>query len=358
MVQENRAFDNYFGEFANYRVNIDHIPGAQMSDVNDLHTLPADYTIKNPQGQSFGPFHARTMCIENLSPSWDETHYDMDLVGNDWLNLTPQSQYKMDRFLDTTLSGGSGDQYDPTHTPAAGLLRSNRPAVLLRTGRAVCHQRHLVLAHSGEHRSKSHVFVRRHIVRTRLPAAESQRSCLAGGDILPRDDRGTRVPGVITTRTTACSWRIGLTGAIRRFREMFGNIQEYYSILSSPNADQNLPQVVFIERGSATGLDEHPDNNVQTGAARCAEHHHRAAEQRSMAGSGVHPDLRRRRRAVRSRWADPGYASRRSSAAGSGYGRSAGLFNVTGFRVPDDRDLALVEAARRVTHCPWTTRRS
>ena len=45
------------------------------------------------------------------------------------------------------------------------------------------------------------------------------------------------------------------------------NIQEYYNILASPNADQNLPQVVFIERASATGLDEHPDNNVQTGAA-------------------------------------------------------------------------------------------
>ena len=45
------------------------------------------------------------------------------------------------------------------------------------------------------------------------------------------------------------------------------NIQEYYNILSSPNADQNLPKVVFIERASATGGDEHPDNNIQTGAA-------------------------------------------------------------------------------------------
>ena len=69
---------------------------------------------KNPAGQKFGPCHQRTECIENLSPSWDETHYDMDLVGNDWLNLTPSSQYLMDRFLDTTLSGGTGDQYDPT----------------------------------------------------------------------------------------------------------------------------------------------------------------------------------------------------------------------------------------------------
>ena len=106
MVQENRAFDNYFGQLATYRVNHEPpIPGAQMSDVNDLHNLPPGYKIKNPQGQSFGPYHQRTECIENLSPSWDETHYDMDLVGNDWLHLTPNSQYLMDRFLFTTLSG-------------------------------------------------------------------------------------------------------------------------------------------------------------------------------------------------------------------------------------------------------------
>ena len=29
------------------------------------------------------------------------------------------------------------------------------------------------------------------------------------------------------------------------------NIQEYYNILASPNADKLLPQVVFIERASA-----------------------------------------------------------------------------------------------------------
>jgi phospholipase C len=44
------------------------------------------------------------------------------------------------------------------------------------------------------------------------------------------------------------------------------NIQEYYNILASPNADRDLPQVIFIERASSTGLDEHPENNVQRGA--------------------------------------------------------------------------------------------
>ncbi len=42
MLQENRAFDNYFGVLAQYRVNHQPpIPGAQLSDVNDLHTLPS-----------------------------------------------------------------------------------------------------------------------------------------------------------------------------------------------------------------------------------------------------------------------------------------------------------------------------
>jgi phospholipase C len=45
------------------------------------------------------------------------------------------------------------------------------------------------------------------------------------------------------------------------------NISNWYSVLASPTADDDLPQVIFIERAGATGLDEHPDNNVQSGAA-------------------------------------------------------------------------------------------
>ena len=92
MVQENRAFDNYLGVLAQYRVNHQPpIPGAQLSDVNDLHTLPSGYQHQAiRRARCFAPFHQRTECIENLSPSWDETHYDMDLVGDDWLNLTAE----------------------------------------------------------------------------------------------------------------------------------------------------------------------------------------------------------------------------------------------------------------------------
>jgi phospholipase C len=44
-------------------------------------------------------------------------------------------------------------------------------------------------------------------------------------------------------------------------------ISEYYDILSRPTADTEAAQVIFIERPGQTGLDEHPLDNIQPGAA-------------------------------------------------------------------------------------------
>jgi phospholipase C len=268
MVQENRAFDNYFGVLAQYRV--DHqppIPGAQLSDVNDLHTLPPNYTIKNPAGQSFGPYHQRTECIENLSPSWDETHYDMDLVGNDWLNLTDQSQYLMDRFLDTTLSGGTGDQYDPTHTRPLGYYDQ--------TDLPFYYELATQFATSDTWRSP--------IPANTIPNRMYLFAATSYGHAYPVSDPNDPVwqrPTIFRALTNAgITWRyyyqddsVFLANwADWNDPQIQGNVRsisEWYNILASPSADQDLPQVVFIERAGATGYDEHPDNNVQLGAAR------------------------------------------------------------------------------------------
>jgi len=266
MLQENRSFDNYFGEFANYRVNVDHIAGAQMSDVNDLHTLPSNYKIKNPQGQSFGPFHQRTECIENLSPSWDETHYDMDLVGNDWLHLTHNSIYKMDRFLDTTLSGGSGDRYDHTHSRPLGYYTQADLPFYYELGAQ--------FATSDTWYSP--------IPANTIPNRMYLFAATSYGHAFPpkSGDRAWQRPTIFRELTRAgISWRYYYQDnsvflaqwsdwGNQQIRNNVRNIQEYYNILASHNADQTLPQVIFIERASSTGYDEHPDNNVQKGAAR------------------------------------------------------------------------------------------
>ncbi|HUI84481.1 MAG TPA: alkaline phosphatase family protein [Candidatus Binatia bacterium] len=282
MLQENRAFDNYFGVFANYRVNIDHIPGAQMGDVNDLHTLPTNYTIKNPQGHSFGPFHQRTECIENLSPSWDETHYDMDLIGNDWLHLTQNSHYKMDRFLDTTLSGGSGDRYDHTHTRPLGYYdQSDLPFYY-----------ELAAQFATSDTWYSPIPANTIPNRMYLFAATSYGHAFPPG----RNDRAWQRPTIFRALTRAgISWRyyyqdnsVFLASwadwGNRQIRNNVRNIQEYYNILASHTADRDLPQVVFIERPSATGYDEHPGNNIQKGAARAR------TVITALLGSGAWPD--------------------------------------------------------------------
>ncbi len=265
MLQENRAFDNYFGALAYYRVNIDHIPGAQMSDVNDLHNLPPGYTIKNPQGQSFAPFHQRSECIEGLNPNWNESHQDMDLVGGDWLHLSGNSQFLMDKFLFTT----GFAQFDPTETRPLGYYDwTDMPFYY-----------ELATQFNTSDTFYSPVPDATVINRMYLFAGTSY------GDIFsPGSTNWTWTrPTIFRKMTNAgISWRyyyqdnsVFLASWADwndpQIQNNVRNIQEWYNILASPTADQDLPQVVFIERASATGYDEHPGNNMQKGIGRVQE---------------------------------------------------------------------------------------
>ncbi len=268
MLQENRAFDNYFGVLAEYRVN--HQPpiqGAQLSDVDDLHTLPSGYQICNPQGGCFAPFHARTECIENLSPSWDETHYDMDLVGDDWLNLTQNSQYLMDKFLWTTLSGGTGDKYDPTHSRPLGYYNQTD----------LPYYYELATQFTTDDQWRSPIPANTIPNRMYLFAATSYGHAFPPTS--PSDPAWQRPTIFRAMQNAGVNWKyyyqdnsVFLANWADwndpQIQANVVNIQQYYNILASPNADQELPQVVFIERASSTGYDEHPGNNVQTGAVR------------------------------------------------------------------------------------------
>lgn len=262
MLQENRAFDNYFGNLAYYRVYVDNIPGAQMSDVNDLHNLPTGYTLQNPQGQPIPPFHQRTECIEGLNPNWNETHYDMDLVGNNWLDLTSGSQFLMDDFLFTSGAG----QYDPSESRPLGYYDwTDLPFYY-----------ELATQFNTSDTVYSPIPDATEINRASLFAATSY------GNIFdpPTNNWLWQRPTIFRVLQAAgISWRYYYQDNSvylaqwedwnnPQIQSNVRNIQEWYNILSSSGADSQLPQVVFIERASATGYDEHPGNNVQLGAAR------------------------------------------------------------------------------------------
>jgi|SRR5579863_1925263 len=262
MLQENRSFDNYFGNLAYYRVNIDHIAGAQLSDVNDLHNLPSGFMLQNSQGQSFPPFHQRTECIDGLNVNWNVSHNDMDLVGNNWLTLTQNSQYLMDNFLRNT----TPSQYDPTNSRPIGYYDwTDLPFYY-----------ELAAQFDASDTFYSPVPDTTVINRAYLFAGTSY------GDIFPplANNWLWQRPTIFRILQNAgITWRyyyqddsVFLTSwadySNPQIQANVRNIQEWYNILASQNADTDLPQVVFIERASATGYDEHPGNNIQKGAAR------------------------------------------------------------------------------------------
>ena len=221
----------------------------------------------------------------------------------------------MDRFLDTTLSGGTGDQYDPTHSRPLGYYDQTDLPYLLRTGDAVHHRR-----------SPGTLRIPANTVPNRMYLFAATSYGHAFPPTSPNDPAWQRPTIFRALHAAGINWRyyyqdnsVFLANWADwndpEIQANVRNIQEYYNILASPNADQDLPQVVFIERASSTGYDEHPGQQCANRISARRERHQRAACQRCLARLCVHPDLGRRRRSVRSRWTDPGYASWRFPSA-------------------------------------------
>ena len=265
MIQENRSFDNYFGKLGAYRVNSNEVPGALASDVNDLDSLPSNFALKTKStaphpNYPIPPFHERTLQTENLSPSWNESHYDAHLVGNDYLNVTSSSVFKMDQFLQTTHSV-SPDKYDPDGTRPLGYYdQTDLPYYYeLATQFATSDAFHSSLL-SQTNPNRMYLF-----------SATSIGRCNADPGGHPLWTSPTIFDSLVNA---GVSWRYYYQDGV--FLSQFAswnnpkiqgsvyNISNLFSVLSLPNADQQLPAVIFIEKGDAT--DEHPDNNIQAGA--------------------------------------------------------------------------------------------
>ena len=263
MLQENRAFDNYFGELAEYRVNHNPpIKGAKLSDVDDMHNLPPGFTLTNPYKQKFAPFHARTECTENLSPSWDESHYDEHITDGDFLHLDG-AKFLMDRFLLTT--GSVEQKYDATRTRPLGyydqtdlpfyyelatrFATSDRQFSPL-SANTIPNRMYMFAATSFGHafppNSGHKQYTQATIFRALTQAGITWRYYYQDNSVFLSDWADWNDPKI--------------RGNVR-------SIQEWYDILSEPDADHDLPQVIFIERAGSTGLDEHPENNIQKGSA-------------------------------------------------------------------------------------------
>jgi len=237
-VQENRSFDNYFGMLGPYRVSLG-LP-------NNIDGINQSVTLTNTRGQAVHPFHYQTVCTENLSPSWNEAHTDVD-AG------------KMDGYMWTTTSVPS--TIDPTGTRAMGYYD----------------QRDLPFYYAAAAKFATSDRFFSPVLTNTIPNRFYLFTASSFGNTIPP---GNPPPGGFTQRTIFAnldqanvSWRYYYQGAsssalIQQFSIYQTDAAKVVPISNWFNDVQNdttLPSVIFIERLSP--YDEHPDNNIQTGAA-------------------------------------------------------------------------------------------
>jgi phospholipase C len=249
ILQENRSFDSYFSKLGDYAASRG-IANYQINAGYDPNVL-----LPLSGGGTGHLFHEPTVRTENLSPAWNESHFD--------IHKQADGTFLMDRFALTTHSvpvkfDPSGlralGQYDQTDLPyyyelAAQFATSDsfHSPMLANT---VTNRQYAFCA-----TSQGRIFP--------SPAGSPQWTC----------------PTIFSSLQNAnVSWEYYYKDAIflagftdwnnPAIQHKTAPIQKYFDILSSPTADTDLPSVVWIDPGfGGSGLDEHPENNIQQGAA-------------------------------------------------------------------------------------------
>jgi phospholipase C len=240
-VQENRSFDDYFGMLGQYR--------ASKGLPNNIDGVPLNATLYNTQGQPVHPYHYQTVCTENLSPFWNESHVDVD--GG-----------LMDKFMKTSTSVPS--TIDPTGTRAMGYYdQTELPYYYELATQFGTSDRFFSPVESNTNANRMYLFAATSFGHIRPDTPPS------GGWTQPTifdhldqagvswryyyQDNGTYLPQWSTYQRDAAKMK---------------PILNWYSDIKN---ESTLPSVIFIERGGPSGLDEHPGVNIQVGAANTAK---------------------------------------------------------------------------------------
>ena len=254
MLQENRSFDSYFGQLQAYASK--EVPGYQINGGYDPNILLP--LLPNPGGGTGHPFHEPTVRTENLTPSWNESHFDIDKQKD--------GSFKMDRFALTTNS--IAQKFDPKGLRALGFYDQ--------TDLPYYYELATQFATSDAFHSS--------LLANTIPNRQYMFCATSQGRIRP-DPKGHpqwTCPTIFSSLQNAgIKWNLYFSSGtlLPQFADWNNpaistkaqNVSHFFDILASPTADQDLASVVFIENGDdpTTGLDadEHPDANIQFGAA-------------------------------------------------------------------------------------------
>ncbi len=262
-VQENRSFDNYFGQLGPYK--------ASRGFANDVDGLAGGtFSQADQNGTAVHPYHQPTTCAENTSPSWNPSWGSWDNGAMDGFVRVKDQPSTIDPEYHRAMA-----YYDQTDLPyyyeaAAQFATSDRWFEPVMAG-TIPNRMYLFAGTSF-----GHVFP-----DPPPPGGWQQRTIFENLNAAGVSWRYYYQDNSIFLGQFAAWNDPAISGHVRY-------IDEWYKTLADPNADSLLPSVIFIERASSwqtptgaacggsvsatcTSLDEHPDANAQAGAARAAQ---------------------------------------------------------------------------------------
>jgi phospholipase C len=263
LLQENQAFDTYFGSLDSYRVR------NGFGALGDIDGLPANAQNPSFDGTStVSAFHLTTACTENSSPAWNESHVQ-------WNRGNPVSPTAaLDGFVFTSAKFAQ-DQVPPLNDI------EGRRAMGFYTERELPYYYFMASQFATSNRWFSPVMSRTSPNRWYLLAGTSAGRAYPLPPGSPPLDNKTIFQ---LLEEANISWKVYYTdldhlGRPAIFLNDFtfatdpraqGKIVPVDPDYFRDVANGTLPAVALIESGYNSGRDEHPGNNVQRGAAYAA----------------------------------------------------------------------------------------
>ncbi len=295
MAQENRSFDTYFGQLPAYWA-ANGYPSQQFDGLPAGASNPAYTGTTTPGTTNISAFHVATECIENLSPSWDESHEDWNLQAP--ASNTPMMNgfvYNAAQFAVDSNAGGANPQYGDTQglramgyyddsdlnyyyfmasnfatsdrwfAPALDRTQVNRMYLFAATSQGYAYPPGTDAADNAPLTAAT-IFDELTQANVSWKIYASDNIC---SDSPPPDvaDRSSRAKAEDSTGTGPCTY---LTQFAKYAppNALPSNVVPVSQYLTDV-ANGTLPSVAFIEAGYLSNRDEHPSTgtDVQTGAA-------------------------------------------------------------------------------------------
>jgi len=259
-MQENRSFDHYFGQLNVYRA-----ANGLPQDVDtwgpnktpDGVSVPGRDPVTGRPGKPIFAFHMQSVCSENLSPSWNETHriFNLNSPGN------PNAPDLMNGFavVEGGFAHGSGGS-DITGKRAMGYYdQTDLPFYYFIAANFATSDRWFSAAPTRTHPNRFYWMSATSQGITGAPHHQ-----LNATTIFELMDKAHITWKIYIAKSTYYSYFTYST----THKTNVVPLAEYFTDVRNGT----LPQVAYIETGvekgekSVTGVDEHPDNNVQIGA--------------------------------------------------------------------------------------------